>query len=184
MPGNFISERGDENDMTFSEILLPEFDEEMRSTRKLLELVPDDKFNFKPHPKSMELGYLANHVAQLPGWAATAIDLDVFELNPGDRIPQAPNRAGMLEIFDKSVADAKEKIAATSDEKWGQTWTFKFGGKTMMSEPRWMVMRRTVLDHLIHHRAQLGVYLRLNEIAIPGMYGPSADEARFWDAAA
>jgi uncharacterized damage-inducible protein DinB len=162
--------------MPFSETLLPEFDEEMTKTRILLDRVPDGKFDFQPHPKSMKLGRLAGHVAELPSWTNFTLDLEVLELGPDYKPEQPATRAGLLEMFDKGVAGARAKIAAASDEDWKKIWTFKWEGKTYMSMPRSQVMRGTIMNHLIHHRAQLGVYLRLNETAIPGMYGPSADE--------
>jgi uncharacterized damage-inducible protein DinB len=164
--------------MPFSETLLPEFDEEMKNTRKLLECVPDGNFDYKPHPKSMALGRLATHVAEIPSWTGYTLDLEVLELQPDFKPTLATSRAELLQILDKGAAEAREKIAAASDEDWGKIWTFKYGGKTIMSMPRSAVMRGTIMNHLIHHRAQLGVYLRLNEVAIPGMYGPSADDQK------
>ena len=168
--------------MPFSKMLLPEFDEEMKNTRKLLECVPDGKFAYKPHPKSMTLGQLATHVAQMSTWAATTMDVELLEFGPDFKPPLAATRAELLEMFDKGAADARPKISAASDADWQKTWTLKFNGQTIISMPRAAVMRSTVLNHMIHHRAQLGVYLRLNEVAIPGMYGPSADEAKFAEA--
>ena len=168
--------------MPFSETLLPEFDAEMKNTRKLLECVPDGKFDYQPHAKSMTLGRLASHVAELPGWAAMTVDREVLELEPGFKPHIAASRAELLEGFDKCSADARQKIAATGDADWSKIWTLKYAGNTIMSMPRAAVMRSVVMNHLIHHRAQLGVYLRLNEVEIPGMYGPSADEAKFWQA--
>jgi len=165
--------------MSFTQTLLPEFDEEMKNTRKVLECVPDGKFDYLPHPRSMALGRLATHVADLPSWAVITVNQDVLDMEPGFKPHIATTRAELLEIFDKGVAEAKEKIAATGDEKWSQIWTFKIGGKTLLTMPRTAVMRSMVMNHLIHHRAQLGVYLRLNDIAIPGMYGPSADDPKF-----
>jgi uncharacterized damage-inducible protein DinB len=168
--------------MPFSEHLLPEFDEEMKNTRKLIECVPDDALSFQPHPKSMTLDRLATHVAELPSWTASAIDLEVLEM-PADFKPRlAQSRQELLEIFDKGVAEARGKIAGASDEHWRKTWTFKFAGQTLMSMPRSVVMRTMIMNHLIHHRAQLGVYLRLKNVAIPGMYGPSADEPNMFQA--
>jgi uncharacterized damage-inducible protein DinB len=164
--------------MPFSETLLPEFDEEIKNTRKLLECVPDGNFDYKPHPKSMTLGRLATHVAEIPSWTGYTLDLEVLELQPDFKPTLAASRAELLQILDKGAAEAREKIAAASDEDWGKIWTFKYGGKTIMSMPRSAVMRGTIMNHLIHHRAQLGVYLRLNEVAIPGMYGPSADDQK------
>jgi uncharacterized damage-inducible protein DinB len=151
----------------------------MKNTRKLLECVPDGKFDYQPHAKSMTLGRLATHVAELPGWATMTLDREVLELGPDFKPHLAASRAELLETFDKKAAEAREKIAAASDDDWAKTWTFRFDGKEIFSMPRSVVMRGTVLNHLIHHRAQLGVFLRLNDAAIPGMYGPSADEANF-----
>jgi uncharacterized damage-inducible protein DinB len=171
------------NEMVFSESLLPEFDEEMKNTRALLERVPDNNFDYQPHPKSMTLGRLAGHVAELPGWGLTTTETDLLELDPSTFKPWIPaTTAEILQTFDKNVAKARAAIANTSDEKWGQTWTMKFAGNTIMSLPRSSVMRATVMSHIIHHRAQLGVYLRLRNVEIPGMYGPSADEMKFWQA--
>ena len=165
--------------MPFSETLLPEFDAEMKNTRKMLECVPDGKFDYQPHVKSMTLGRLATHVAELPSWAVMTLNTEVLELTPDFKPVFATTRAELLEKFDKSAAEAREKIAAASDQDWNVMWTFKFDGKTIMSMPRSEVMRSVILNHLIHHRAQLGVFLRLNDVAIPGMYGPSADEPSF-----
>ncbi len=167
--------------MSFSQALLPEFDEEMTNTRKLLELVPDGKFDYQPHPKSMTLGRLASHVAELPGWASFTLDTECLDLPPDMKPEISPTRAALIERFDRNVEHARQKIAAASDEDWQKIWTLKFSGKTIFSMPRSAVMRGTIMNHLIHHRAQLGVYLRLNEIAIPGVYGPSADESKLWE---
>ena len=167
--------------MPFSQTLLPEFDEEMKNTRKLLECVPDGKLDCQPHQKSMTLGRLASHVAELPAWTA-ALETEVFELQSDFKPVIAASRAELLATFDKNVAAAREKIAAATDADWQKTWTFKYAGKTIMSMPRAAVMRGTIMNHLIHHRAQLGVFLRLNDVEIPGMYGPSADEQKFWEA--
>ena len=170
--------------MPFSQNLLPEFDEEMKNTRKLLECVPDGKFDYQPHPKSMTLGRLASHVAELPSWTGFTLDLEVLDLTPDFKPHIAKTRAELLEMFDKGVTEARGKIATAKDEDWDVLWTFKYQGKTIMSMPRAMVMRSTIMNHLIHHRSQLGVFLRLNNVEIPGMYGPSADEMKFWETAA
>lgn len=162
--------------MSFSQTLLPEFDEEMKNTRKLLECVPDGKFDYQPHPKSMTLARLATHVAEVPSWVGPTLDQEVLEMDPAFKPVIAESRAQLLQIFDKAVAEARPKIAAASDEAWGKTWSFKMNGQTIMSMPRSVVIRSMIMNHMIHHRAQLGVYLRLNDVAIPGMYGPSADD--------
>ncbi len=162
--------------MPFSEMLLPEFDEEMKNTRSLLACVPDDKFDYQPHTKSMTLGRLASHVAEMPSWAVYTLDREVLDL-PADAKPRvAGTRAELLEMFDKSVPEAREKIAAASDEEWRKNWSLIWGGKKVIEMQRTAVMRTMVMNHLFHHRGQLGVYLRLNEVMFPGMYGPSADE--------
>lgn len=167
--------------MSISQAFLPEFDQEMANTRKLLERVPDGKSEYKPHEKSMTLGRLAGHVAELPGWAKTTLETQLLELQPGMQGSTATSREQLLETFDSNVAAARPLIESATDADWMKTWTLKFGGKEIMSMPRVAVMRGMVMNHMIHHRAQLGVYLRLNDVAIPGMYGPSADEARFWE---
>lgn len=169
--------------MSFSQNLLPEFDEEMKNTRKILECVPDGKFDYKPHVKSMALGGLATHVAGLPSWTNFTLDTEELNLTPDFKQEVANSRAELLAMFDKNVASAREKIAAASDEDWKVIWMLKFAGNPIFSMPRSTVMRSSIMNHLVHHRAQLGVYLRLNEIAIPGMYGPSADEMNMFQAA-
>ncbi|HWF45787.1 MAG TPA: DinB family protein, partial [Bryobacteraceae bacterium] len=118
--------------MTFSQTLLPEFDAEMKKTRTILERVPDDKFDYKPHEKSMNLGRLATHIAEVPNWAMITIDQDVLDMQPGYKPHIATSQGEVLEIFDKNVGAAREKIAGATDEHWNQIWTFKFNGKTMM----------------------------------------------------
>jgi uncharacterized damage-inducible protein DinB len=168
-----------ENAMSFSKTLLPEFDEEMKNTRKLLACIPDGKLDFQPHPKSMTLGRLASHVGEMPSWAAMTLATEVFNLEPGFKPYVAGSQAELLEKFDKAVDDARARIETASDEDWQKTWTFKYDGKPMMSGLRSEVMRGMVMNHMIHHRAQLGVFLRLNDVAFPGMYGPSATDKPF-----
>ena len=168
--------------MSISQMLLPEFDQEMANTRKMLERFPEGKNDYTPHPKSMPLGRLASHVAELPSWITNALTSEELAMEPGQFQPYiAKSRQDLLQKFDREVASAREQILATTDEAWGKTWRLRFAGKEMMAMPRTAVVRSVVMNHLIHHRAQLGVYLRLNEIAVPGMYGPSADEPRWWE---
>lgn len=168
--------------MSISEIFLPDFDQEMASTRKILAIVPEDKFDYKPHEKSMTLGRLAGHVAEMPAWGNHTLEVQTLEIQPGQKPYSPSSRQEMLTKFDEDVATLRAKIAATPDEEWPKTWTLKFDGKEIFSMPRAGVMRSTVINHMIHHRAQLGVYLRLCEVEIPGMYGPSADEMKHWTA--
>jgi uncharacterized damage-inducible protein DinB len=165
------------------EILLPEFEEEMANTRKLLDRVPEDHFDYKPHPKSMSLGRLATHIAELPRWIKNTLELEVLEMSGGFKPNIANSRQEVLEIFDKHVSEGRKALSAATEEELTKTWTFKFDGQVVLSMPRFKVLRILFLNHLIHHRAQLGVYLRENNIEIPGMYGPSADEMKFWEKA-
>jgi uncharacterized damage-inducible protein DinB len=166
--------------MSISEMLLIEFDQEMAGARKLLERVPVDKAAWKPHEKSMTLGRLAGHVAELPGWAVHAIRENSLDLAPvisgGYRPYIATSQEDLLKTFDKNVVEARQSLAGASDEHLHQMWSLQMGDKTIMSMPRVAVIRTMFMNHLIHHRAQLGVYLRLNNVPIPGMYGASADD--------
>jgi uncharacterized damage-inducible protein DinB len=162
--------------MTMSEMLLPEFDQEMANTRKTLERIPEDKFDWAPHQKSMTLGRLAGHVAELPTYATTTIQTDSLDLSTGEYKPLvAASRQQVLEAFDKNAAAARAAIAGTNGHL-SKTWSLFYQGKPIFSMPRAAVLRSKVMNHLIHHRAQLGVYLRLNEVPVPSLYGPSADE--------
>jgi uncharacterized damage-inducible protein DinB len=152
---------------------------EMPNTRKTLERVPE-KFDWAPHTKSMSMGRLAQHLAEIPDWAVKAISLDELDLAPAGAPPAerpvAGSRAQVMEIFDKNVAAAKAAIAGTNDDHLMRPWSLKMGGKTILSLPRVAVLRNFVLNHNVHHRAQMGVYLRMNDVPVPSIYGPSADE--------
>ncbi len=169
--------------MPLKDALLPEFDQEMASTRKTLERVPDDKLGWKPHPKSGTMGWLASHIATMVGWTADTIEKESFDVAPPGapamQMPQAHSRKELLEWFDQGVVKARAAIAAASDQTLAHSWSLLSGGKPMFTMPRAAVLRTFVMNHIIHHRAQLGVYLRLNDIPVPSIYGPSADEATF-----
>ncbi len=169
--------------MGMSEGLVAEFDQEMAGTRKTLERVPDDKFGWKPHEKSGTMGWLAGHVANLAGWAVETVKTDSLDIAPGGVPMQPPpvpkTRKELLVLFDKNVAAARAAIAGTSDAQWFKPWSLLSNGKTLMTMPRIACLRGFVMNHSIHHRAQLGVYLRLNNIPVPAIYGPSADENPF-----
>lgn len=162
--------------MTIPELFREEFDLEMPGARKLLERVPDTKFSWKPHEKSMTLGRLASHVAELPARCVTIIQTDQFVRQPGHTPWMASSAAELLQKFDAVTAEARTALAGLRDEQLTVTWTLKWGERTMVSIPRVMALRRVFMDHIIHHRAQLGVFLRLLDVPIPGMFGPSADE--------
>jgi uncharacterized damage-inducible protein DinB len=169
--------------MSISETILPEFDHEMANTRKTLERVADDKFDWKPHEKSMTLGALSSHVANIPGWTASTFSGNELDIQPEGAEPysepEAKSVKELLEMFDKNAASARAALAGASDEAWQGKWSLKMTGKTFFTLPRTAVVRGFILSHLIHHRAQLGVYLRLLDIPVPAIYGPSADEGGF-----
>ncbi len=169
--------------MALSAALLPEFDQEMASTRKTLERVPDGKFSWKPHEKSSAMGPLAGHLANIPGWLSFTIKEDSLDLAPGGVQMQPPpppkNSKELLAEFDKNVKDGRAALAAASDAELMKPWSLLNNGKVTMTLPKVAVVRGFVMNHLIHHRAQLGVYLRLNNIPVPAIYGPSADEGGF-----
>ena len=169
--------------MPISQALLPEFDQEMANTRKTLERVPTGKWSWKPHDKSPTLGWLATHVASLPSWASVSISQDGVDIDPPDGnrqpMPKADTTDEVLALFDSSVAEARAAICSASDDVLMQPWKLLKGGQTLMSLPRAAVLRSFVMNHLIHHRAQLTVYLRLNDVPVPALYGPSADENPF-----
>ena len=168
--------------MRISDTLLPEFDQEMASTRKVLERCPEGKFNWRPHAKSWTMVELATHVANLPDWTNETLKKDSLDYAPADGsqpYKREPARSSqeLLADFDKNVASARAAIAETGDEGYAKLWTLLAGGQKIFSMPRIAVLRSFVFNHIIHHRGQLSVYLRLNDIPVPGMYGPSADEA-------
>lgn len=165
--------------MAMNAALLPEFEQEMSSTRRTLERIPEDKFGWKPHEKSMALGRLAGHLAEIPHWAVVTLQTDSLDLSAGGApTPLVPtSRQQVLDVFDANVAAARQALSGTADETFGQKWTLLMGGKAVVSNTKLNVFRAFVLSHTIHHRAQLGVYLRLNDVAVPSIYGPSADEA-------
>ena len=166
--------------MPLSEALLPEFDIEMANTRKTLERVPDGKFSWKPHEKSGSMGWLAGHLANIPDWAVVTIKKDDFDFSPGGAPfvpPLTPKTSKeLLETFDKNVAAARAAITGASDAELFKTWTLLNNGQKVLAMPKIACLRSWVMNHSIHHRAQLGVYLRLNNLPVPAIYGPSADE--------
>jgi uncharacterized damage-inducible protein DinB len=149
----------------------------MRNTRTVLERVPEDKLGWKPHRKSGTLGWLATHLATLPLWATMVIDTDELDLGQPFTPPQMPeSRAELVALFDKNLVTAREKVAGASDEHWTGTWTLRMGERVIFGMPRMAVLRSSVINHMIHHRGQMTVYLRLNDAPVPPLYGPSADE--------
>jgi len=165
---------------TISQALLPEFDHEIANTRKTLERVPEANPDFRPHPKSMPLARLAGHLAEIPVWAAMTLSQDEIDVSPANGQQFEPqimkSRKDLLAKFDQDVKNARAALASTSDDVMMKPWSLKRAGQTIFTMPRVAVMRSFVMNHMVHHRAQLGVYLRMNDVAVPSLYGPSADE--------
>src|SRR4051812_121191 len=161
--------------MPIIDALLPEFEHEMANTRRVLERVPDDRLGWRPHPKSWTMGALATHLATLPSWTAETINRTELDVMPAGQPPQRPvevrSREELLARFDGHLAAARAALMDVSDAALLQNWTLLSGGKPILTLPRAAVLRSFVLSHTIHHRAQLGVYLRLNDIAVPAIYG-------------
>jgi uncharacterized damage-inducible protein DinB len=163
--------------MAIRDALLPELDQEMATTRSLLERVPEEHGAWKPHPKSFSLGDLALHISQLPFWGITTIrDTEWNAQAPGNAAtPAFESTAQVLERFDKNVAAMRAALAEASDEDLMVPWSLKNGDVTVFTLPRVVTLRGFVFSHLIHHRGQLSVYLRLKDVPLPSIYGPTAD---------
>jgi uncharacterized damage-inducible protein DinB len=168
--------------MRIAELLIPEFDAEIAVTRKVLERVPDDRGDWKPHPKSFPMGHLAQLVARLPGWTNMVLDRTELDIAPtsGPGFPgyTLETTATLLAEFDRNAAAARPSIANSSDEDYEVIWTLQRAGVTLGKMTRYGAMRSTVLNHIMHHRAQLALYLRMVDLAVPQMYGPTADDKR------
>ena len=166
--------------MALNEALLAEFDAEMANTRKTLERVPTEKFSWKPHEKSGTMGWLANHLADVPEWAVYTLQQESLDMAPNGVAPTPPpppkTTKELLAKFDKNVSAARALLTKASDAEMHNNWSLLSNGATIIAMPRIDCLRTWVMNHGIHHRAQLGVYLRLNSIAVPAIYGPSADE--------
>jgi uncharacterized damage-inducible protein DinB len=160
--------------MALKDTLLPEFDHEMAVTRRLLERVPFADAGWKPHPKSMSLGELASHLADIPGWTSVLLRSSGFDMDGagGGGPKQQPTHEALLAAFDANVRSARDLIADTSDAQFMEPWTLRGGGQEIFTQPKVGVLR----GWLIHHRGQLSVYLRLRDVPVPAIYGPSADE--------
>lgn len=159
--------------------LLPEFDLEMANTRKVLERVPDADFAWKPHAKSFSMGELAGHVASIPGWMTSTLVDEGFDFSPGGvpvEFPKPVSAREALALHDEGVATARAALEAATDGTFLSSWSLLENGTPLFTMPRVAVVRSFVMNHLIHHRAQLGLYLRLNDVPVPAIYGPSADD--------
>ena len=167
--------------MALNEPLLMEWDMEMAGTRKSLERAPWDKAGWKPHPRSWSLGQLATHVARLPGWAKETLEqesLDLSAANYAELEKIAESSGALVALFERNAAAGRAAIAAADDAAFMKPWSLKRGDTVYFTLPRLAVLRSFVFNHGVHHRAQLGVYLRMLDVPVPGLYGPSADEGR------
>ncbi len=163
--------------MPISDLLLLEFDAEAKTTRTMLERVPEDKKDFAPHPKSMPLNKLAPHVAELAGFGLTVLTTPELDFSKGSSKRVAFESADQLvRVFDEGAAKVRAALKATPDAAWTENWKLSFQGKPIFNGSRFLAYRQMFLNHLVHHRAQLGVYLRLNDKPLPATYGPSADD--------
>jgi uncharacterized damage-inducible protein DinB len=162
--------------MTIAESILPEFDHESANTRKMLEAVPDDHLDFKPHEKNWPMAGLITHIARIPNWGLETMRTESLDYTNYTPPPAVKSRNEALEMFDRFTAETREAIAAAPDETFFKDWSLSANGQTFFTMPRLAVLRSFVFNHAIHHRAQLGMYLRLCGAKVPGMYGPSADE--------
>ncbi len=167
--------------MSQVQTMLAEFVQEMGGTRKTLERIPESKFAWKPHIRSGNVLWLATHLTDIPSWATWTIKEDSIDMAPGGiplpQPPQARSVSELLDRFDANVAEARQTLARARDEELGKPWSLMMNGQAMFTMPKGECLRTWVLNHNVHHRAQLGVYLRLNDIPVPALYGPSADES-------
>jgi uncharacterized damage-inducible protein DinB len=165
--------------MTYAQTILPEFDHEMANTRKVLAQVPDDKLGWQAHPKMHTIGWNANHLAEIVGWVEGVLARDSWDVAPAAgepyRSPNFTSTKEILDVFDRNVAAARKAIEGVNDADLGVSWSLLQAGQPIFTMPRAAVIRGFVMNHLIHHRAILTVYLRLNDIPVPGMYGPGGE---------
>ena len=163
--------------MSIAQSMLPEFDHEMANTRRTLERIPEDKLSYKPDPKSMSLGQLASHIVEMTGWGTMTLQTDSMNMDPGSHTPLVlTSREQALHEFDKNAKGLRAALSSAKDEDMMKTWTLTIAGNPLFSMPRVAVMRSMIMNHIIHHRAQLTVYYRLTGVPVPALYGPSADE--------
>ena len=162
--------------MSYAEQILPEFDAEMGNTRKVLENVPNDKLDWRAHPALNTIGWNANHLAEIVGWVEGTLTQPNWDIAPPDgeayQSPALKTTAEILSLFDQNVAAARQALASVPEEKLTEMWSLLSAGQPLFTLPRAAVIRTFMLNHLIHHRAHLCVYLRLNDVELPGMYGP------------
>ena len=165
--------------MALIDVLLPEFDRETGTTRRLLELVPDAAFDFAPHPRAMPLGTLIAHLAELPRWVSIIMSHDSGDVAELDTPPPPRALAPLLARYDANVAEARAMMVGAIDGTLSEPWILKRGARQIFTMPRVSMLRYFAFNHLVHHRGQLSVYLRMQDLPLPAIYGPSADEGSF-----
>ena len=166
--------------MRIADLLLPEYDSEIAITRRVLERVPDDRGEWKPHPKAFPMAHLAQLVSMLPEWVVSTLEQTELDIAPKDKpwssVYSVQKTAALLAAFEKNAAAGRAALMKATDADFQVPWTLKAAGNAVLTQPRYMILRQMVLNHLVHHRAQLGLYLRLTDQKVPQMYGPTADE--------
>ena len=165
--------------MAMSHALIPEFDHEMANTRTTIERVPDAKWDWKPHPKGGTIGWYVNHLILFPNWLAGMFMSDSFDVAPGGKqveMPKATNTKEAIAIFDKGLADARAALAKATDEQLMKNWSLLNNGQAIFAMPRIAAYRGMIMNHMIHHRGQLTIHFRMNDIPVPSLYGPSGDD--------
>jgi uncharacterized damage-inducible protein DinB len=169
--------------MKLTDLFLAELEREATGTRSVLQRVPEGRNDWKPHDKSMAMGHLAALVAKMPSWIAFMIKLEELDVKPVGSSPtpaQVPEtKTELLQLLEQSLGEGREALEGTNDEHLLKPWRFLVGGRVVLEQPRHIMIRDSVFNHLAHHRGQLTVYLRLNDASVPAVYGPSADEGRF-----
>lgn len=161
--------------MKLAELFLAQLDREAGGTRRALEQVPDGKAKWKPHDRSMELGYLSTLIAAMPGWIASIVDREYLDLAEGAAPPTPGSNRDLLQLLDNSLTEARHSLSGATDEHLTKPWQLRVSGKVVAEQPRHAMITDT-FSHLAHHRGQLTVYLRLNDQKVPSIYGPTADE--------
>ena len=165
--------------MSLIKFFLKQLDDEAKTTRKILSIIPDDKYDWQPHPKSMTIRRLATHIAELPSWITMTLNTSELDFATSPYTPEVINNtAELLTYFEKNLADGKANLENATEEQLSESWTLRNGKDIYSTSPKSEVLRMT-FSQMIHHRAQLGVYLRLLNVPIPGSYGPSADDMSF-----
>lgn len=162
--------------MPMRDAFLGEFEHELANTRKTLERIPDELWGWKPHEKSFAMGGLATHIANMYNWGAVTLNTDGLDLKPEDREPLAENRAALLAKLERGAAEFRAALSSASDEAMMAPWALSVSGQEIFRMPRVAVLRGMIMNHIVHHRGQLTVYLRMNDIPVPALFGPSADE--------